>query len=319
MERYWRKKLVLVASDHPSVAVIDALGYAPVGDDGAEDLSRALGGNTHVTRINLRCHRISHRGVASIANAIRNNANSAVKEIDFGGNPIGDEGALEIAALLSSNVGVKKVSVMRCNISKIGRTAIVRSLANNRTISWVNIAGNSDVDINANVNNANNDGGNGTDTRRTVSDDDDDDADGQRQPQQGIGGEIEFAISMLRRMYNINMLILDASSEQTQIIKAICETNRKLAMLEAASMGLLSDERDDIRRGGMIHKILLPEVLSKIGSVPGSMGVMYTYMKESTDALQGDKKEVGGGGDGGLLPMVVGDRDCMFLPHMAVD
>ena len=97
------------------------LGFADIGDDGAEAVAEFLVGDTTCTRLDLhKNHNMGDRGARSIGRMMEHNEH--IKQLYMWGNNVGDDGVMGLAAGLRMN-NVLEELYLNDNHEKLGDRA----------------------------------------------------------------------------------------------------------------------------------------------------------------------------------------------------
>ncbi len=106
------------------------LAWTRIDDGGAQQIGQALDtASCQLKTLNLSGNSLGVAGVAMIARALCTHANSALAVLDLCSNRVGDEGALEVEKLASSNTVLRELHLRDNRITASGAASLARLLA----------------------------------------------------------------------------------------------------------------------------------------------------------------------------------------------
>jgi Ran GTPase-activating protein (RanGAP) involved in mRNA processing and transport len=125
--------------------------FGSVGARGATWIAGALRHNVILQRLDLGWNGVRTEGASEIANALRNNAHSALTTLNLRGNCIGDSGVRAIARALTSSAGCPLASLnLDWNgVRDAGATALAKVITDSSTLQRLDLARNEICDAGA--------------------------------------------------------------------------------------------------------------------------------------------------------------------------
>jgi len=105
-------------------------------------VGHCLKGNTGLVAVRLQESDLGNEGASALATGLTQNSASAVRSLELSSNSIGEEGAQQLAALLSASTSLTRLDLTSNKLGARGTRAVMMSLHHNSTLTALSLRDN---------------------------------------------------------------------------------------------------------------------------------------------------------------------------------